>query len=178
MNCECKEQEKRKYYQYYDTPDGCDVFKKVLVTSRYGAIAGLILSTYDVLMYSHAIGLRQIMKRYSFHTVPLVLMGATFAGVANGVQHFRAKDDIFNYFIGGVACGPILAYYLGSYHAVLLGGLGLGVIGMIKKNAIENNYTLFPLVQGHMGTVRSWRNDYTFSPDPRDSLQHTCGSDK
>lgn len=32
MNCECNEQEKRKYYQYYDTPDGCDVFKKVIVT--------------------------------------------------------------------------------------------------------------------------------------------------
>lgn len=52
---------------------------------------------------------------------------------------------------------------------MLLGGIGLGVIGMIKKNAIENNYTFFPIIQGHMGTIRSWKNDYTLTPDPRDS---------
>lgn len=34
------------------------------------------------------------------HTVPLGLMGATFAFVANGVQEFRQKDDVLNYFIG------------------------------------------------------------------------------
>ncbi|XP_050354392.1 NADH dehydrogenase [ubiquinone] 1 alpha subcomplex subunit 11-like isoform X1 [Nymphalis io] len=176
MSCECKDRPKRKYYRYYDTPDGCDVFDKILVTSRYGGIAGLILSTYDVLMYSHAVGLGPIMRRYAYHTVPLVMMGATFASVANGVQLLRGKDDILNYFIGGFACGPILAYYLGSNHAVLLGGLGLGVIGMIKKNAIENNYTLVPQVPGHMGTIRSWKHDYTYLADPRDTAKHTCGT--
>lgn len=72
-------------------------------------------------------------------------------------------------FIGGLACGPILAYYMGSYHAMFLGGLGLGIIGMIKKNAIDNNYYLVPPITHHMGTVRSWKNDYTLVTDPRDS---------
>lgn len=34
------------------------------------------------------------------HTIPLGLMGATFALVANGVQHARNKDDKLNYFLG------------------------------------------------------------------------------
>ncbi|XP_046971535.1 NADH dehydrogenase [ubiquinone] 1 alpha subcomplex subunit 11-like [Vanessa cardui] len=174
MSCECRDRVKRNYYRYYDTPDGCDVFKKILVTSRYGTIAGLILSTYDVLMYSHAVGLGPIMRRYAYHTVPLAMMGATFAVVANGVQLIREKDDVLNYFIGGLACGPILAYYLGTNHAVLLGGLGLGIIGMIKKTAIENDYTLIPQVPGHMGTIRRWKHDYTYLADPRDTAIHTC----
>lgn len=34
------------------------------------------------------------------HTIPLGLMGATFALVANGAQILREKDDRLNYFLG------------------------------------------------------------------------------
>ncbi|XP_059059684.1 uncharacterized protein LOC131852946 [Achroia grisella] len=165
----------RNYYRYYDTPDGCDILKKVMVTSRYGIITGLIMSTYDVMMYSHAVGFGPILKRYMYHTVPLGLIGATFAAVANGVQKARDVDDVWNYFIGGFSCGPIVAAYLGSKHAVLLGGLALGVIGMIKKDSIDNCYELFPNPPSHMNSVRSWRWDYTLVADPRDEMRHTCG---
>lgn len=32
LSCDCKDIERkvqRNYYRYYDTPDGCDIFKKV-----------------------------------------------------------------------------------------------------------------------------------------------------
>ncbi|KAF9422353.1 hypothetical protein HW555_001943 [Spodoptera exigua] len=90
----------RNYSRYYDTPDGCDVDKKIMVASRYGIVAGLIAGTYDVLMYSHVVGLSPIMMRYARHVVPLGLMGATFAVVANGMLRARDADDPLNYFIG------------------------------------------------------------------------------
>ncbi|XP_045776804.1 NADH dehydrogenase [ubiquinone] 1 alpha subcomplex subunit 11-like [Maniola jurtina] len=182
-SCGCQETPKRpnqlNYYKYYDTPDGCDVFKKVLVTSRYGAMAGLIMSTYDVLMYSHAIGFGPIMRRYAYHTIPLTLMGATFAGVTNTVLRMREKDDLLNYFIGGFACGPILRFYLGTNHAVLLGGLALGIIAMVKKDSVDSGYELLPTAPpSHMRSVGKWRADYTLVPDPKDKLIHTCGVTK
>ncbi|XP_072942801.1 NADH dehydrogenase [ubiquinone] 1 alpha subcomplex subunit 11-like [Epargyreus clarus] len=175
MSCECKEKKRRNYYRYYDTPDGCDVSKKTMVTARYGAIAGLVAGTFDVLLYSHATELGHIMRRYAFHMGHPALMGATFALAANAAQHAREKDDSLNYFLGGLACGPILASYLGSKHAILLGGIFLGVIGMIKKDAIDNYWTLFPTFPSHMGTINSWRNDFTLAKDPQDEMQHTCG---
>ncbi|KAM3959262.1 NADH dehydrogenase [ubiquinone] 1 alpha subcomplex subunit 11 [Aphomia sociella] len=172
MSCEYKKT--RNYYRYYDTPDGCDIPKKAVVTTRYGVIAGLILSTYDVMMYSHAVGFGPVLKRYMYHTVPLGLMGATFAVVANGMARLRDVDDVWNYFLGGLACGPIVGSYLGSRHGILLGGLALGVIGMVKKDSIDNCYSLIPDPPSHMNSVRSWRRDYTLVADPRDEMRHTC----
>ncbi|CAG9565462.1 unnamed protein product [Danaus chrysippus] len=148
----------------------------MLVTTRYGAMAGLFLSTYDVLMYSHATGLGNMLRRYAYHTVPLALTGATFAAVANGVQHLRKRDDPLNYFIGGVACGPILAYYFGSYYALFVGGLCLGIAGAIKKDAVDNEFDLLPQVK-LTAPVDGWRRDYTLVQDPRDILIHTCGKE-
>ncbi|CAG9795504.1 unnamed protein product [Diatraea saccharalis] len=173
--CKCDETKvTRNYYRYYDTPDGCDVDKKIMVTTRYGVTTGLILGAYDVMMYSHAVGFGNVIRRFLLHTVPLGLMGATFAAVANGVQHLREKDDELNYFVGGFACGPILAAYLGSKHAILLGGLALGAIGIIKKTGVDDCWTFIPERPAHMGTVQSWRNDYTLVADPRDAMIHTC----
>lgn len=41
-----------------------------------------------------------VLSRYAYHTIPLTLMGATFAVVSNSVLRMRDKDDLFNYFIG------------------------------------------------------------------------------
>ncbi|XP_041984549.1 NADH dehydrogenase [ubiquinone] 1 alpha subcomplex subunit 11-like [Aricia agestis] len=156
-------------YRYYDTPDGCDMWKKVFVTSRYGLLVGAVLSTKDVLMFSHATTWPAIARRYAFHTTPYVAMGATFAIVANSVQNWRQKDDGLNYFLGGLACGPILAAYVGSVHGMVVGGLALGVAGLVKKYAVQNDYHFFPDIQSHMGTVTSWRHDWTLAKDPRDA---------
>ncbi|XP_047996595.1 NADH dehydrogenase [ubiquinone] 1 alpha subcomplex subunit 11-like [Leguminivora glycinivorella] len=172
--CQCYEEPIRNYYCYYDTPEGVDIDKKMMVTARYGVIAGLVLSTYDVLLHSHASGLGPILKRYAVHTIPLGLMGATFAGVANGLTIYRQKDDVYNYFLGGFACGPILAHYLGSKHAVLLGGIALGIAGVIKKNAIENCYTLTPNPTPHRNNAWKWRNDWTLAEDPLKEQLKLC----
>ncbi|KAL4702802.1 hypothetical protein ACJJTC_010643 [Scirpophaga incertulas] len=102
----------RNYYSYYDTPDGQDVQKKIMVTTRYGLTTGFFLGTVDVLHYSRAVGFSNIIKRYMRHMVPLGMIGATFAAVANGVQHAREKDDMLNYFVGGMACGPLAGILL------------------------------------------------------------------
>lgn len=43
---------------------------------------------------------KNVLSRYAYHTIPLTLMGATFAVVSNSVLRMRDKDDLFNYFIG------------------------------------------------------------------------------
>ncbi|KAI5634941.1 NADH dehydrogenase [Phthorimaea operculella] len=170
--CDCGAKERcprhgRNYARYYDTPDGCDVPTKVMVTARYGVLAGLVISTYDVLMYSHPVGLGPLISRYLVHTLPLAAMGATFAAVANGVQIARNKDDGLNYFLGGVACGPLLAYWLGSKHAVVPGAIFLGAIAFIKKTGVDEGWTFIPHIQPHRGLVWSWRNDWTLARDPK-----------
>ncbi|XP_053614324.1 NADH dehydrogenase [ubiquinone] 1 alpha subcomplex subunit 11-like [Plodia interpunctella] len=176
--CKAYSDTTRNYYRYYDTPDGCNIDQKVIVTTRYGFITGMIFGAYDVMMYSHAVGFSNMAKRYMKHVVPLSLMGATFSLVANGLLRYREKDDRINYFLGGFACGPLAAAYLGSGHAVLLGGLALGIVGMIKKDAIDNCVLLIPDSKPHLGTCRSWRSDYTLIRDPRDDMRHTCDEAK
>ncbi|XP_050682710.1 NADH dehydrogenase [ubiquinone] 1 alpha subcomplex subunit 11-like [Leptidea sinapis] len=181
MSCDCKEEQKkgregisRTYYGYYDTPEGCNIDKKMMSLARYGAAIGAIISTYDVLMYSRAVGFIPMLKRYMFHSGSLMLMGATFAAVANGALLFRKKDDHLNYFLGGFACGPIMAYYFGTNHMYVVGGLFAGAVAAVQKEALVHGHQLVPHVQGHMGLVNSWRNDFTLLADPRDEMQHTC----
>ncbi|CAH4029046.1 uncharacterized protein LOC123716109 [Pieris brassicae] len=189
MSCDCNTQGKtpqsqkallkaqatKNYYSYYDTPDGCDVPKKILAASRLGAIVGVLIATKDILLYSHAVSVGPIIKRYIYHAGPLMAMGATFAAVSNGMLQFRQEDDHLNYFAGGFACGPILAAYLRNYHAILLGGLILGTMGAIKKEALIHNVPLFPSPPGHMRTIRDWRNNYNILyKDPLEEMKKTC----
>ncbi|XP_026743800.1 NADH dehydrogenase [ubiquinone] 1 alpha subcomplex subunit 11-like [Trichoplusia ni] len=170
----CDKRGARNYSQYYDAPDGCHVQKKIMVTTRYGIVTGLIAGTYDVLMYSHVVGLAPILTRYARHMVPIALMGATFAAVANAVQHARNVDDPLNYFAGGMACGPILAMYVRSGHGVVAGGLLLGIIAVMKKELVDRDCPFIQKFPPHMNTIRSWRNDWTLVRDPRDDMLHTC----
>ncbi|XP_047503320.1 uncharacterized protein LOC125048610 [Pieris napi] len=189
MSCDCKKDGKtpqsqkailkaqatKNYYSYYDTPDGCDIPKKILAASRLGAIIGVLIATKDILLYSHAVTVGPIIKRYIYHTGPLMAMGATFAAVSNGMLQYRQEDDHLNYFAGGFACGPILAAYLRNYHAILLGGLILGTLGAIKKEALIQEVPLFPSPPGHMRTIRDWRNNYNILyKDPLEEMKKTC----
>ncbi|CAG4947939.1 unnamed protein product [Colias eurytheme] len=142
----------------------------MMASARIGATAGVLISTQDVLLYSHAVGLGPILRRYMYHTAPLALMGATFAAVANTVYQYRKVDDQWNYFLGGFACGPILAVYLGSYHAVLLGGLALGTLAAAKKECLLNGIDFFPHIYSHMRTVNHWRMDYSLTKDPLEGI--------
>ncbi|KPI94556.1 hypothetical protein RR46_05808 [Papilio xuthus] len=37
---------------------------------------------------------------------------------------------------------------------------------MIKKESVIHDYTLFPTIQSHMGSITAWRHDYTLKKDP------------
>ncbi|XP_021196762.2 NADH dehydrogenase [ubiquinone] 1 alpha subcomplex subunit 11 [Helicoverpa armigera] len=167
----------RNYARYYDTPDGCNVDTKVMVASRYGIVAGLIAGTYDVLMYSHVVGLMPILSRYARHVVPIGLMGATFAVVANAVQHAREADDPLNYFLGGLACGPLVALYTRSKHGIVAGGIFLGIAGVIKKESVDRGVAIFPKYPRGMNTITGAKRDFSLVRDPRDDMRHTCDDD-
>lgn len=68
---------------------------------------------------------------------------------------------------GGLACGPIVASYLGSLHGLVVGGIVLGAVGVVKKSAVDRNATLIPDIVPHMGSINRWRHDYTLSVDPK-----------
>lgn len=152
-------------YKYYDTPEGQDIYKKVFVTSKYAAITGLGVATFDVLMYSHPKGIFNTVNRYAFFMGPMVGMAAAFTVTANAAQNIREKNDVWNYFLGGVASGAVFGAWNKTVAGAVPMALILGAIGMLKKTAIDNDWVLVPEVTTAHKSIRSVKHDWTMAKD-------------
>lgn len=152
-------------YKYYDTPEGQDIYKKVFVTSKYAAITGLGVATFDVLMYSHPKGIFNTVNRYAFFMGPMVGMAAAFTVTANAAQNIREKNDVWNYFLGGVASGAVFGAWNKTVAGAVPMALVLGAIGMLKKTAIDNDWVLVPEVTTAHKSIRSVNHDWTMAKD-------------
>nr|XP_026492791.1 NADH dehydrogenase [ubiquinone] 1 alpha subcomplex subunit 11 [Vanessa tameamea] len=163
-------------YKYYDTPEGHDIFKKVFVTSKYAGMAGLGVATFDVLMYSHPKGLFNTAYRYAFFLGPMVGMAAAFTVTANTAQNIREKNDVWNYFLGGVASGTVFGAWKKSLVVAVPVCLALGAIGMIKKTAIDENWILVPEITSAPKSIKSVHHDWTLVKDVDELKTWTVGS--
>ncbi|CAH2089132.1 unnamed protein product [Euphydryas editha] len=152
-------------YKYYDTPEGQDIFKKVFVTSKYAAVAGLGVATYDILMYSHPKGIFNTAYRYAFFLGPMVGMATAFTVTANAAQNIRGKNDVWNYFLGGAMSGAIFGAWYKSVPVGIPMAIVLGAVGMIKKTAIDNGWTLVPELTTANKSIRSVKHDWTLVKD-------------
>lgn len=74
----------------------------------FPSLAGLVVSTYDVLMYTKPQGYVPTLGAYLRSTVPLAGAGAAFAAVTCASTALRGKDDKLNYFLGGSSAGGII----------------------------------------------------------------------
>ncbi|KAF4520632.1 hypothetical protein B566_EDAN007499 [Ephemera danica] len=154
-------------YSYYDSPEGQDCFPKLIYITKYSALAGLGVSTMDVLMFSHPQGYFNTISRFAHFTVPFVGMAAAFAATTCMATSLRHKDDKLNYFLGGVASGAVFGAWRRSGYAGFLACTALGVAGAIKKMSIEEGWT-FQSQNSHSQTSSALgpRFDWTLAKDP------------
>lgn len=94
-----------KRYEYFDTPDGQDVDKKLLCVMKPATLTALGLGTFDVLAWSHPKSYLSTLGRYAYVGFPVIGASATFVMVTNSAASLRKKDDLWNWFIGGFASG-------------------------------------------------------------------------
>lgn len=157
-------------YSYYDTPEGQDCFPKLWYTSKYAALAGLGVSTYDVLMYSRPQGYFQTVARFAHFTVPFVGMAAAFTATTCLANTMRHKDDKLNYFMGGCASGAVFGAWRGSGFAGFLACLAFGGAAVIKKISLEEGWSFVPENPPRVfGTLRGVTHDSTVMRNPASS---------
>ncbi|XP_054278352.1 NADH dehydrogenase [ubiquinone] 1 alpha subcomplex subunit 11-like [Macrosteles quadrilineatus] len=133
-------------YHYYDTPDGEDCLQKVIYMNKVGALLGGFYSTLDVLTLSKPVGVGNIALRYATLTLPVMAVGSTFAAVTCLSTSFRDKDDIWNYFYGGLAAGSVAGAAARNGVVGTVCAFSFGVLGMVKKYSVQEGFDLFPPV--------------------------------
>ncbi|KAG8237266.1 hypothetical protein J437_LFUL011296 [Ladona fulva] len=152
-------------YNYYDTPDGEDCFKKLWLSTKYAATIGLAYSTADVLLYSHPKGYYQTVARYAYITGPLVGMAAAFTATTCVATSMRKKDDYLNYILGGCASGSILGAWRKSPHAGFVASILFSGAAVVLKSFVENKWNPFPKIERIYGVVDHHKHDWTIIAD-------------
>uniref|UniRef100_A0A670K8M6 NADH dehydrogenase [ubiquinone] 1 alpha subcomplex subunit 11 n=1 Tax=Podarcis muralis TaxID=64176 RepID=A0A670K8M6_PODMU len=92
---------------YWDIPEGTDCGRKTWLTTRLGAILGLVGSAYRLTLFPSETALGAF-QRATTGTVTMATLGAVF-GVTTclSAQLRDNPEDPKNYFIGGCASGAI-----------------------------------------------------------------------
>lgn len=154
-------------YSYYDTPEGQDCFPKLLYTTKYAAIAGIGVSTLDVLMYSRPQGYFQTVARFAHFTAPFVGIAAAFTATTCLANTIRHKDDKLNYFMGGCASGAVFGAWRRSGYAGFIACLAFGGAAMLKKLSLEEGWSFLPenKLKAH-NTLRGVHSDYSLIKNP------------
>ncbi|XP_066992197.1 NADH dehydrogenase [ubiquinone] 1 alpha subcomplex subunit 11 [Anabrus simplex] len=153
-------------YSYYDSPEGEDCFLKLWYTSKLATVAGLGISTFDVLFYSHPQGYYPTIARYAHFTFPLVGMAAAFTSTVCIATSLRHKDDKLNYFLGGCAAGAVFGTWRKSMYQGVRGCVFLGLAAVIKKMAIEEGWVLIPEAKRRtLGSLHGVRHDFTVTSE-------------
>lgn len=152
-------------YNYYDTPEGQDIYLKTFALSKYAAVAGLGIATYDVLMYSHPQGIVNTAGRYLYITGPLIGMAAAFAATTNIAQNIRGKNDKLNYFLGGAVSGAIFGAWQKSVAIGVPAAVLLGFVAVTKKMSVDDGWKFFPEIKHSSQNAVSARHDWTFVKD-------------
>lgn len=152
-------------YKYYDSPEGQDIFLKTVATSKYAALTGLVMGSYDVLMYTKPTGFPNTLARYAYFVGPLVGMATAFTVTANVTKNLRGKNDKLNYFLGGAVAGAIYSTWQKAPVLAVPAMVILGAAAMIKKTAIDGGHTFFPDLPQMTKTAQSARHDWTKAGD-------------
>ncbi|XP_047117204.1 NADH dehydrogenase [ubiquinone] 1 alpha subcomplex subunit 11 [Schistocerca piceifrons] len=151
-------------YKYYDSPEGQDCLKKMWYTTKTGALIGLGLSSFDVIMYSRPKGYFPTLMRYGYITLPIMGMAASFSATTCIATNARGKDGKLNYFLGGCAAGGVFGAWRRSIFAGFLGCVALGGFAVAKKLSIEEGWEFIGKPPGHIhGSLRGVRQDWTIT---------------
>lgn len=152
-------------YKYYDSPEGDDILLKTISTSKYAVMTGLVMGSYDVLMYTKPIGFFNTLRRYAYFVGPLVGMATAFTVTSNVAKNFRRKNDKLNYFLGGAMAGSIYSAWQKAPVLAVPAMVILGTAAMIKKTGVDAGYTFFPDIPQMTKTAVSTKHDWTIAED-------------
>ncbi|XP_019879876.1 uncharacterized protein LOC109607855 [Aethina tumida] len=158
-----------KTYKYFDTPDGEDVFKKLLCVLKPTFLTAFGVSTADVLLYSHPKGYAKILSRYAFIGLPIVGIASTFVLATNMCANIRKQDGMINWFVGGAAAGSLVGVWARRPMMGFNAAIALGILGAMRKNADQNKWHVFypdDMPIGY-GTIWGVNQDWTLLPDTR-----------
>lgn len=149
-------------YKYYDSPEGHDAFKKLLVTLKYAGVVGVGAATMDVLTLSKPKGYGSTLGRYAYYTFPLMGMAAAFTTTTYIATNYRQKDDKLNYVLGSLAAGGVFGAWRKSGVAAMWGCVILSAAAIVKKDSVQNGWTFFsePKMRAY-NTVNSFKTDYS-----------------
>ncbi|XP_042877195.1 NADH dehydrogenase [ubiquinone] 1 alpha subcomplex subunit 11-like [Penaeus japonicus] len=146
---------------YSDHPDGKECFEKIWACTKYSGLLGLVVSTYDVLMFTKPQGYVPTLGAYVRSTVPLAGAGAAFAAVTCASTALRGKDDKYNYLLGGGSAGGIIGVAARSFRVGVPVAFFLGAAAVIYKDSKENGWELFPKITHRVGSFDHVNYDFT-----------------
>lgn len=152
-------------YKYFDTPDGQDIHKKLYYVMKPTILGAIYISTADVLLNSRPKGYPTIIKRFAYISLPIIGMSTAFVLTTNGLCLLRGADDKLNWVAGGMAAGVVFGIWKKTVPAGFVACSIFSLMAVVKKFAVENNYTLFPIGPRAHGGLNSVRADYSLLPD-------------
>ncbi|EDS35811.1 mitochondrial NADH:ubiquinone oxidoreductase B14.7 subunit [Culex quinquefasciatus] len=151
---------------YYDSPEGSDLFGKMVATNKYAVAAGLGWSSVEVLMISKPKGVIPTLGRYVYFTGPFIGIASAFTVGAYAANRLRGKDDTLNYVVGAFAAGGVYGAWKRNVVAGLVTGLFFSIAGAVKKNSIEKGWEFFPEPKKHgVGALNPARYDFTLTQE-------------
>uniref|UniRef100_T1D542 NADH dehydrogenase [ubiquinone] 1 alpha subcomplex subunit 11 n=1 Tax=Psorophora albipes TaxID=869069 RepID=T1D542_9DIPT len=151
---------------YYDSPEGTDLFGKMVATNKYALAAGLGWSSFEVLMISRPKGVVPSLARYVYFTGPFMGIASAFTVGAYAANKLRGKDDTWNYAVGAFAAGGVYGAWRRNVVSGLVAGLFFSIAGLVKKNSIDKGWEFFPEVKQHgISALNPNRYDYTLTAE-------------
>jgi len=134
----------KKKYQYFDSPDGEDTFKKLWCVLKPTLPAAAFIGMCDVAVWSQPKGYLNTAVRYSAVVLPIIGIASTFVVATNGIASIRQKDDRINWFFGGFIAGSTF----GILTRNKMFGFNMGILGgiaaTIRKAADQQGWEIIP----------------------------------
>ncbi|XP_037024369.1 NADH dehydrogenase [ubiquinone] 1 alpha subcomplex subunit 11 [Bradysia coprophila] len=149
--------------QYYDKPEGQDVFGKMVATNRTALAFGLVTSTYDVLFYTKPQGYIKTIGRYGYFCGPFVGMASAFTMTTYAANRLRGKDDTWNYMAGACASAGVFGAWRRNFVSGCTMAVFFCIAAAVKKLSISEGWEFFPAWDKHIyGNVRHTKSyDFT-----------------
>lgn len=151
-----------KPYEYFDTPDGYDVDKKLICLLKPTTLVALTVGFGEVITFSKPKGYLQGIGRVAYISSPFFASSLSFLVVTNGLASLRKKDDKLNWFLGGFSVGPVWGAFTRNRAVGFNLGLFVGALCFLKKLAVEKGYVLYnPNIKLYHSNIVA--SDYTLT---------------
>jgi len=134
----------RYRYQYYDTPDGEDVFKKIKVLAGYACRLGVAASTIDIFAISQPRCPAAFIARFWIYIPPPVAVAVTYPSVMHLLTIWRKKDTALNAGIAGMVAGSMLGAFRKSMFVGCHAAVYLGIVTIFLKHLKLQDCPLAP----------------------------------